>query len=132
MFDPSTLIYLTADEIQELHDKIIDRLGGLAGTRLAGAAESIVARINSNIQYRDYNHIGEVAALYADVIVNGHVFNDANKRTGLAAMTQFLDMNGYVVLTDETAMADQMVHLATHAIDQHVLAQWLRSRISEL
>ncbi len=132
VFDPTTLIYLTADEIHELHDAIIDTLGGLAGVRLAGAAESIVARITSNIQYREYNDIAEIAALYADAIVNGHLFNDGNKRTGLAAMTQFLDVNGYAVRADEIGMADQMVALATHAIDQRILAEWLRPRIIEL
>ena len=132
MFDPNTLIYLTTDEVQELHDTIISTLGGLPGERLAGAADGIVARINSNIQYRDYTDIAEVAALYADVIVNGHVFNDANKRTGLAAMTLFLQVNGYSVQTDEVAMADQMVALATHAVDQRVLAEWLRPKIIEL
>jgi prophage maintenance system killer protein len=41
--------------------------------------------------------------------VNGHYFQDGNKRTGLATMLMFLDMNGFDVTTDEIALADRMV-----------------------
>lgn len=127
MLDPSQLVLPTAEEIEAAHDAIIEATGGLAGVRVD--IGGVVGRIESSLWYRDFANIAEVAALYADTIVNGHYFNDGNKRTGLATMLLFLEMNGYGVVTDEITLADRMVELATHAMNQHALAQWLTSKL---
>ncbi len=94
--------------------------------------QGVVGRIEINLTYREFGSIAEVAALYADTIVNGHYFQDGNKRTGLATMLMFLDMNGFDVITDEIALADRMVDLATHTIDQRTFAEWLKPKLREL
>lgn len=48
------------------------------------------------------------------------------------AALMFLDMNGFDVATDEIALADRMVDLATHAIDQRAFAEWLKPKLREL
>lgn len=126
-FDVDELLYPTAAEVHAAHDIILKHTGGLPGVRLP--IDGVVGRVESAIYYRDFANIAEVAAFYADVLVNGHYFQDGNKRTGLAVMLMFLDMNGYSVEADSIALADRMVELATHAIDERTLGQWLTPKL---
>ena len=73
--------------------------------------------------------IEEVAALYAEVIAKGHVFNDGNKRTALVSMLTFLDLNGYSLVADQEAIADKMVDISEGKLGYIQLALWLKPKI---
>lgn len=129
-FKADALLLPTAAEIHAAHDIILQHTGGLAGVRVE--IDGLVGRIEQALYYRDFASIVEVAAFYADALVNGHYFQDGNKRTGLAVMLMFLEMNGYTVDADPIALADRMVDLATHTIGERVLAQWLTPKLRRL
>lgn len=42
-----------------------------------------------------YPTIPDKAAVYCFTIISNHIFSDGNKRTGLGAALQFLNLNGY-------------------------------------
>ena len=65
------------------------RGGGHRGAKYEGVEAAVQAVKNSY-----YNSIEELGAAYAVYIVQGHVFQDGNKRTGLDAMMTFLAING--------------------------------------
>lgn len=86
MISLDELIHLSATEIKDIHDSILLNNSGLKGSRPDLSVEALVGRIHSNLSYQTFTSIDEVAALYAEVIAKGHVFNDANKRTALISM----------------------------------------------
>jgi len=123
------LIHLTGSEISSIHDTIIDIYGGLKGSRPDLSIDTIVWRIHSNIIYAHSDEIEIIAALYAEAICKGHVFNDGNKRTALLSMLTFLDTNGYNVLADNIDIADKIVEISENSISRDQFASWLRVKL---
>ncbi|WP_261318313.1 type II toxin-antitoxin system death-on-curing family toxin [Burkholderia cepacia] len=48
-----------------------------------GGVESALHRVENHAHYAGLDDVFGIAATYATAIARGHVFNDANKRTGL-------------------------------------------------
>lgn len=95
-----------------MHDEIIAELGGLAGLRDGiGSVESALARVQNHAVYAGLNDVLGIAALYAEAIARGHVFNDGNKRTGLACAITYLAQQGIHVKKDPL-LEDATVMLA--------------------
>lgn len=126
MFSLDELIHLSAQEIRSIHDDILQVAPGLAGVRPGQAVDSLVGRIHQNLTYQPFSSVVEVAALYAEVIAKGHVFNDGNKRTALTCMMSFLEINDVEVSPlNEDQLADKIVDLAEGRIRFPQLALWL-------
>ncbi len=116
----------------QIHDSILDQFPGLPCNKPGMSAEAVVGRILSNIHYRQLTRIEQVAAVYAESIARGHVFNDGNKRTALTSTFTFLEMNGYTIEASDDALADWIVDLAEGAKDNNEFAIWLKSRLRGL
>jgi death on curing protein len=129
MISLDELIHLSAAEIKDIHDSILMNNSGLKGSRPDLSVEALVGRIHSNLTYQTFTSIEEVAALYAEVIAKGHVFNDANKRTALISMLTFLDLNGYTLKADQNAIADKMVDISDSRLGYRQFAAWLKPKI---
>ncbi|MFC5919425.1 type II toxin-antitoxin system death-on-curing family toxin [Neisseria weixii] len=62
--------------------------------------------------YNQIENIYEIAARYGIVLAKGHAFVDGNKRTGLATMLTFLEIQGVGIQYD-TGLDDLMAeHVA--------------------
>ena len=87
-------IFLTLDEVIEIHRDMIERYGGSPGIRDQGLLESAVAMAQAGFgeQYL-HSTLFEMAAAYLFHIVNNHAFVDGNKRTGTMAAFTFLKLN---------------------------------------
>ena len=129
MFNQDDLAHLSGRDIKEIHDGILEGLAGLKGDRPNMSVEALVGRLHMHLQYQPVNSIVEVAALYAEVIAKGHVFNDANKRTALVSMLAFLDLNGYTLTADQNKLADQIVFLAEGQVDHKKFSIWLGPKV---
>lgn len=129
MIDHEELIHLSGEEIKGIHDSILEDLSGLKGNRPDLSVDALVGRIHANLTYQTFNSIEEVAALYAEVIARGHVFNDGNKRTALISMLTFLDLNGYELVADQNAIADQMVSISDGKINYQQFSMWLKPKL---
>lgn len=123
------LIHISANQIQDIHDSILDELPGLKGNRVNLHVDALIGRIHFNLAYEDFTTIEQVAALYAEVIATGHVFNDGNKRTALLSMLTFLDLNGYRLEADQNQLADKFVDLADGRLSHRVFAVWLKHKV---
>ena len=129
MISLNDLIHLSAVEIKDIHDSILLSNAGLKGSRPDLCVDALVGRIHSNLAYQRFTSIEEVAALYAEVIAKGHVFNDGNKRTALISMLTFLDLNGYTLIADQNVVADKMVDISDGRIGYKQFSSWLKSKI---
>ena len=61
-------------------------------------------------------------------IVEGHVFNDGNKRTALIAVDVFCDINSYEVFALPLEFADRLVAIASGTMSLGPFSDWLRTR----
>jgi death-on-curing protein len=104
---------LDLDFVIAVHDEIIKELGGLPGFAGGGLAsvEAALARIENHAHYAGLDDVLGIAALYAEAIARGHVFNDANKRTGLTCAITYLSQQGLSIKQDPV-LEDLTVMLA--------------------
>lgn len=91
--------FLQVDEILRLHAQLVERFGGAAGILSQGALESAIAQPRMTA-FGQLLHPGllEQAAAYLFHLVQGHPFQDGNKRIGMHAAVVFLDLNGVAVI----------------------------------
>jgi death-on-curing protein len=118
------------DFVVAIHDEIIrefDGLPGLAGGGL-GAVESALSRVENHVLYAGLNDVFGIAAMYAEAIARGHVFNDGNKRTALTCALTYLDQQGISVARDPV-LEDATVMLADGTWDRDSFA-WLLGLLS--
>ncbi len=120
-------VLLTVKDIIDLHDQVIEanQLQGLAGNK---SLEGMLGRIDFRFKYGSVTDEFELAALYAVIISQGHIFNDANKRTAFAAMDTCLFFNGFKIVWDMKEVGDIIIDVAQGNMDEVELAQWLREK----
>ena len=88
------MIRLTVSDIMLLHEKIIDKTGGIKGIRDIGLLEMAVNSSFSSFGGEDlYRTIEEKAKHLCNSLIRNHPFLDGNKRIGILAMLIFLDLN---------------------------------------
>lgn len=87
-------IFLTLDEVMQIHADQITRYGGTAGVRDIKLLQSAVAMPQAGFggQYL-HGDFFEMAAAYLFHIVQNHPFVDGNKRVGATAALVFLELN---------------------------------------
>lgn len=117
---------LDIDYVIAIHDEIIDDLGGLPGFANAGrgGVESALNRVSNHAAYEGLDDVFGIAALYGVAIARGHIFNDANKRTGLACALTYLEQEGFE-LSASPALEEVMVEVAQGVIDRDTFAEVL-------
>ncbi len=123
---------LDVDFVITVHDEIIKKYGGLGGISGGGrgAIESALYRVQSYAQYADLDDVLGIAALYAEAIARGHVFNDANKRTGLACALTYLGRQGLHV-SEDANLEEVMVALANGSLSWSEFAIYLGDAVDQ-
>jgi death on curing protein len=89
-------VFLSLDEILEIHEEQIARYGGSAGLRDPAGLESAVATPQATFG-GEFLHtsIPAMAAAYLFHLCQNHAFIDDNKRVGANAAITFLLMNNW-------------------------------------
>jgi death-on-curing protein len=88
------MIYLSLEQIIELHDALIEKFGGLIGIRERSLLESAVAAPMMAVFGEElHKTIYNKAAAYLFYIAKNDAFLDGNKRTATAAALSFLRAN---------------------------------------
>jgi death on curing protein len=123
---------LTVAEVICIHDSVLNpgELQGLAGSK---SLEGALARIDFRITYGVIKDGFDLAATYAVAIAQGHVFNDANKRTAYMCMHVTLTANGLPMIFEDDEVGDIIIKVAQGHMDERELGDWLRrKRMKEL
>ena len=87
-------LFLTLEELLDLHVQLVERFGGSGGVRDPGLLESALARPRSGY----YASLSEQAAALMQSLAGNHAFVDGNERVAFAATAVFLRMNGYALV----------------------------------
>ncbi len=119
------MIYLSLEQIIELHDALIEKFGGLRGIRERGLLESAVtapmmAVFGEELHKTIYNK----AAAYLFYIAKNHAFLDGNKRTASAAALAFLRANGKSIKYDVDEFLEFVVLVAESQADLDAMSNY--------
>ncbi|WP_165734517.1 type II toxin-antitoxin system death-on-curing family toxin [Pseudoalteromonas sp. C8] len=127
---PLTTLYFDAAHAIHVHDWIIDKSGGLSGTKNIGQLESVLEHIQNDLYYPSFeeklNHL-----VFA--INKFHAFNDGNKRSSIVLGAYFLELNGfdYCVSDFVIRMENITVWVAEGKISKELLQKLISSIVME-
>lgn len=122
-------IFLTLDEVLEIHQEQIEKYGGSSGLRDAAGLESAVATPQATFG-GEFLHasIPAMLAAYLFHLCQNHAFIDGNKRVGANAAITFLFMNDWEPTFDEAELVDLVLAVATSRLPKPDLVAAFESR----
>lgn len=95
--------WLDINDINEIHEGVLNAAGGAHGIRDINLLESALNRAVNTFHYEG-GSLQQFAATYSVAIAKNHAFIDGNKRTAFLAADVFLKQNGLALdpkYTDE-------------------------------
>jgi len=126
------MIFLTVDEVIELHGKLIIATGGSPGIRDVGLLESAVVGCYQSFDGKElYPTIVDKAARMAYAICKNHPFIDGNKRAGIASMLVILRMNDLILHYTQDELVALGLGIADGSIDNKSIVTWLNAHTPE-
>jgi death on curing protein len=127
------VIYLTAEQVLFLHDRLVEETGGEHGVRDLGGLESALARPQAAFGGTEfYPDLMTKAAVVMDGIVRNHPFIDGNKRAGIATAALFLEINGYRLTTTNAELEEFTLRVTTTKQDIDNIADWFRAKTTRV
>jgi len=130
------MIYLKKEEVTSPNEMLISSLGGYYNP-----IDLNLLKPNSFdwlIQYVKEEYFGvkrfetvfEVASAYCFFIINDHIFNDGNKRTGTFIALHFLEKNGYFLKkrVKDNDLEKLALSVESKKADLNYISQWFRER----
>jgi death on curing protein len=123
-------IFLTLDEVLQLHAYQIEHFGGDAAVLDMGLLESAIAQPQMSWQGQFlHEDLAAMAAAYLYHIVMNHAFADGNKRTGAHAAMVFLEMNNIELDYPVDEMEQLTLSTAAGQLKKDDLAKFFRRLI---
>lgn len=121
------MIFLSVEEVVQIHDELISEYGGLHGIRDIGLLISAIEMAKASM-YEEYLHesIYDKASAYLFHIVCNHAFIDGNKRTGAAVTLIFLYQNGCKGYYDMNAFEEMVCEVAQGKISKEEISKFLK------
>lgn len=125
------VVYLSLEQVDDLHATQIEHYGGSGGLRDRGALEAALARPAMTFGGEDlYPDMAAKAAAMMHSLVMNHPYVDGNKRVGAHAALLFLATNGYQAEITPKELEEITLTVARGEVDAEALAIWFRQRIS--
>jgi len=126
---PSDLIlFLSLDEVLAIHDRLIEKFGGLTGVRDLGMLESALYRPQTGY----YDGITDMSAALFESLLMNHPFLDGNKRVAFFATDIFLRLNAYRLKVESNSAHVFIISLLeSNQVDFDALRDWIRLHIRD-
>ena len=123
------MILLTVEEISDLHDKLIERIGGSHGLRDQSLLESAVYSAMSGFGDNEaYPSVEEKAARLMFSLTNNHAFVDGNKRIGVLTMLMTLQLNNVKIKYTQTELISLGISVADGKTKYTETLDWIMER----
>ena len=122
-------VYLSLEQVQELHRLQVRSFGGSGGLRDRGGLEAALGRPQATFGGEDLYPDAEAkaVALLHSLVMN-HPFVDGNKRIGASAAELLLNVNGALLQSEDEELVETTLAVARGEIGAEALAIWLRQR----
>ncbi len=121
--------YVRADVLLNVHGRLLERYGGVAGVRDVNGLEAAIARPQNLAFYSQVEAIGVLGAALAWSLLRNHPFADGNKRSAFAALTIFLDINGHRWNCSEVEETAMFLLAAGGEIKEEEFTAWVERSI---
>jgi len=122
------MIYLTVEQVIFIHNRSLEKFGGIYGIRDKGLLESAVARPMATFGGKDlYKDFYSKASALGHSILLNHPFIDGNKRTAFTSMDLFLQENGLIINADDDECEKMILNVIDKTFDDKQLAEWLKN-----
>lgn len=117
-------------DVLVIHQRQIERFGGLDGIRDEGLLDSALAQPQATF-FGELLHptIHQQAAAYLYHLAKNHPFLDGNKRTAFATTIAFLWMNGYELEMTEDEAYNMVIQVAQGEMSKEELSSFLAQKI---
>ena len=117
-------------DVLAIHQRQIERFGGLDGIRDEGLLDSALAQPQATF-FGEFLHptIHHGAAAYLYHLAKNHPFLDGNKRTAYGAMEAFLRLNGYNLDLSDDEVYDMVMQVAQGEMTKEELSIFLEEHI---
>lgn len=124
------MIFITLEEVLELHQEVIALDGGAQGVRDIGLLTSAVEMPRAMFG-GIYLHptIFEQAAAYLFHIIGNHAFVDGNKRTGVLVTLAFLSLNGIELVENSHTLERFVIEVAQRGHAKREIAIFLETLV---
>lgn len=120
-----SFVTLSAELVEWIHDQVLNP-GELPGLALDKSLKGALGRVETRLAYDMIGDAYDLAAAYAIAILQGHCFNDPNKRTAFRSMQVSLELNGISMRFTPTEVGPVIIRAAQRLLDEGELAEWLR------
>ena len=124
------MIWITADDVIQIHSRVIQRSGGMDGLRDRAGLEAAVSAPTQSFGGQDlYSTTVEKIARLGYGLASNHAFVDGNKRIG-AMMTQLLlKWNGFQMSLSSGELADMFIAIADGSAKESDLLAWIQTHL---
>lgn len=124
------MIWITADDVIQIHSLVIQRSGGMDGLRDRASLEAAVSAPMQSFGGQDlYPTTVEKIARLGYGLASNHAFVDGNKRIG-AMMTQLLlKWNGFQMSLCSGELADMFIAIADGSAKETDLLAWIQRHL---
>ncbi|MBL7727551.1 MAG: type II toxin-antitoxin system death-on-curing family toxin [Dinghuibacter sp.] len=118
---------ILVQEVEAIHQILIDKFGGSYGTRDRAALESALLRPFQTFNQTDlYKTVIEKASALLESMLINHPFVDGNKRTGYTITRIFLLQNGFDISASQTEKYDLVIGVASGEIKYDEILEWFK------
>ena len=127
--EPRSIRFLSVDEAEAIHGRVIEEFGGPPGLRDRGLLDSALHRPRTGY----YGDVAEMAAALFESLLINHPFVDGNKRVAFFATDVFLRLNGWRTAVEADAAHAFLVGLLERGdCNFENLLEWLRTSLQRL
>jgi death on curing protein len=124
--------YITIEQLIFLHEKITEASSGSPGLRDFGLLHAAIERPKASFAGKDlYLSIFEKAAALVNSLILNRAFVDANKRTAIASMIGFLEINNYIIKASFDELIDLSLKIENKKIDIGKTTDWLKKHMKK-
>jgi death on curing protein len=119
------------NEVEKIHDILIDKFGGAKGIRDKGLLESSINRPFQTFDGQELypNPIDKAAAIFESIITN-HPFIDGNKRTAYVLMRLILKSNNIDIHLGQNDKYDFVIKAASGQVTFDQIKTWIKDSVS--
>lgn len=126
------MIWITAEEVIQIHSRVIQGSGGIDGLRDRDGLEAAISAPMQSFGGQDFypTDVEKIARLGYGLASN-HAFLDGNKRIGAMMVQLLLKWNGYHLVLSSGELADMFIAIADGSAKEENLLAWIQKHLHE-
>lgn len=123
---------ISVEEVEHIHNLLIEEFGGGKGIRNLGALEAAINRPFVTFDQQDLypGAVDKAAAIIESILIN-HPFIDGNKRTGYVLMRLFLLQSGQDIEAGQEEKYNFVILIATGKMTFEGIKKWIGERLKK-